>query len=52
MYLGAQIVKDKISLFERSFFDYINFIGKSHNCEIINIVHVVILEILYTEEGG
>ncbi|WP_223585065.1 hypothetical protein [Sphingobacterium sp. GVS05A] len=50
-YLGGQIKSDRTSAFVESSFDYINYIGQSHNCEIINIVHVGILEILYTEEG-
>jgi hypothetical protein len=50
-YLGCQIIADRTSPFVESSFDYINYIGQSHNCEIINIVHVGILEILYTEEG-
>jgi len=51
VYLGGQIIADRTSSFVESSFDYINYIGQSHNCEIINIVHVGILEILYTEEG-
>ncbi len=50
-YLGGQIIADCTSPFVERSFDYINFIGQSHNCEIINIVHVGILEILYTERG-
>ncbi|MGE8292366.1 MAG: DUF7674 family protein [Sphingobacterium sp.] len=50
-YLGSQIIADCTSPFVERSFDYINYIGQSHNCEIINIVHVGILEILYTERG-
>ena len=50
-YLGSEILAERTSLFVQNSFDYINYIGQSHNCEIINIVHVGILEILYTEEG-
>jgi hypothetical protein len=50
-YLGGQIIADRTSPFVERSFDYINFIGQSHNFEIINIVHVGILEILYTEAG-
>lgn len=50
-YLGGQIIADWTSPFVERSFDYINYIGQSHNCEIINIIHVGILEILYTKEG-
>lgn len=49
--LGAKIIEDIKSDFVRNSFDYINLIGQSNNCEVINIVHVGILEILYSEKG-
>lgn len=51
VFLGSKIIEDTTSVFVRKSFEYINLLGQSDNCEIINIVHVGILEILYTEEG-
>lgn len=50
-YIGGQIIADRTGPFVESSYDYINYIGQSHNHEIINIVHVGILEILYMEYG-
>ncbi|MEN5377908.1 DUF7674 family protein [Sphingobacterium kitahiroshimense] len=51
IFLGGKIIEDKTSVFVKKSFEYINLLGQSDNCEILNIVHVGILEILYTEEG-
>ncbi len=49
--LGNSIKEDSASDFVKNSFAYINLLGQSDNREILNIVHVGILEILYTENG-
>lgn len=50
-HLGGELSINNSSSFVKSAFKYINFLGESHNLEILNIVHVGILEILYTTES-
>ncbi|MCW8309672.1 hypothetical protein K7A41_00355 [Sphingobacterium sp. InxBP1] len=50
-YLGNRIIEDRESSFVKTSFEYINFLGESDNCEVLNIVNVGVLEILYSEKG-
>lgn len=50
-YLVSRIIEDRTSVFTKKSFEYINLLGQSDNCELLNIVNVGVLEILYTEEA-
>lgn len=50
-HLGKELSINNSSSFVKNAFKYINHLGESHNLEILNIVHVGILEILYTTES-
>ena len=51
-YLASRIIEDTTSVFVKNSFEYINLLGQSDNCEVLNIVNIGILEILYTEEAN
>ncbi|WP_293917948.1 DUF7674 family protein [Sphingobacterium sp. UBA5789] len=51
-YLASRIIEDTTSFFVKNSFEYINLLGQSDNCEVLNIVNIGILEILYTEEAN
>lgn len=51
VFLGDRIKEDATGAFVKKSFEYINLLGQSDNREILNIVHVGILEILYSESG-